>query len=321
MINNEVILSVIIPTYNHESYIAECIKGLLMQKINFQIEVIIGDDCSTDNNQNIIKDQISKNKDSLKTFHYIFHKENLSQPPNIPGKLNFLSCLEKAKGKYIHIYEGDDYWIDPYKLQKQVDFLEANPEYAVCFHDVNVFNQTKQVFEEDIITQKVPPTTTLIDLAKRNYIHTPSMIFRNYITPLPNWFVNTPVGDYPILCLAALTGKIYKLNEEMAVYRVHDAGAMSAIKKQNLSQKMVFNDGMYPFYSYMYKKSGIKTFQKKAISCINVNRNYALQEKQYALAKQYAKKALNHYFFQLTLPQLLGNILVLINPKLVKKIQ
>jgi hypothetical protein len=125
--------------------------------------------------------------------------------------------------------EGDDYWTDKYKLQKQVDFLEANSDYAICFHKVKL--QKGNELLDDYITRPPSESTTIADLAKENYIHTPSVMFRAGLL-LPEWFDKVLAGDYALHLLNALRGKIFCINQLMAVYRIHDGGMWSTKKEE-----------------------------------------------------------------------------------------
>ena len=122
---NKPLVSVCMITYNHEKYIAEAIQGVLMQKTDFEIEFIIANDASTDNTHTLIT-EFAIDKKNI-TINYINHSVNSGMMSN------FVSALQQCSGKYIALCEGDDYWTDPLKLQKQVDFMEANPEYAMIF--------------------------------------------------------------------------------------------------------------------------------------------------------------------------------------------
>ncbi|MCF6185625.1 MAG: glycosyltransferase, partial [Bacteroidales bacterium] len=115
-------VSILMLTYNHEKFIAQAIESVLMQKVSFNYELIIGDDCSQDNTQKIIREYQKKHPDIIKP---------VLRTKNIGANNNFVDIFKKATGKYIALLEGDDYWTDPNKLQKQVDFLEANPEYGI----------------------------------------------------------------------------------------------------------------------------------------------------------------------------------------------
>ena len=212
MKKNNLLVSIFCPTYNHSKYIEQCLNGIVMQKTNFQFEVIVQDDASTDDSQKIIKEFAEK-------YNFIvpvLHTENIYSKG---GDLNEY-FVKNAKGKYIAFCEGDDYWTDPYKLQKQVDFLEANPDYSICFHKVKLLENDKLI--DDYITKVPSETTAINDLAKGNYIHTPSVIFRNNLFKVyPESFYQSPVGDYFLHMLNAQYGKIRCINDCMAVYRVH----------------------------------------------------------------------------------------------------
>src|SRR5690606_34101688 len=125
------LISVCMITYNHEAYIKQAIEGILMQQTNFDVELIIADDCSTDRTETIIRELIENHSENFKIKYYR-HDINIGMMPN------FIFSLKKCTGKYIALCEGDDYWTDPLKLQKQVDFLEGNPEYGICFHNVRI---------------------------------------------------------------------------------------------------------------------------------------------------------------------------------------
>lgn len=207
---NAPMVSVCMITYNHEAYIKQAIESVLMQRCSFPIELVIGEDCSTDNTLMICK-EFAKNNPQIKLLPSIV---NLGMMPN------FVRTLSECRGKYIALCEGDDYWTDPYKLQKQVDFLEANEDFAICFHPVKIWQNGK--LKADFLTGNVNDTTTIIDLANGNYIHTPSVVFRNKLfDQFPPGFSQSPVGDYFLHMLNARHGKIKKLPEIMGVYRLH----------------------------------------------------------------------------------------------------
>ncbi len=227
-------------TYNHELFIKQAIKSVLMQKTNFKVELIIANDCSTDDTSNIIKSVINKNSFSVEV-NYINRDVNFGMMPN------FIDALKKCKGKYIALLDGDDYWTDPLKLQKQVDFMEANHEYGICFHNIKIYDQVNQKFLEDTITREVEETTDINELAKGNYIHTPSVMLRNDFS-IPEWFKRSPLGDWALYMLTIKDRKIKRLNDVMAVYRVHDTSIWSGLtqdirnKKTNISTRLIYNN-------------------------------------------------------------------------------
>jgi glycosyltransferase involved in cell wall biosynthesis len=222
----DVLVSVIVPTYNHEKYIEECLGGILKQKTNFNYEIIVGDDFSTDNNRAKIKSISDKYPDK---FKLLFHDRNLG-PAKCPGRYNSIECMNAASGKYLCWCEGDDYWTDENKLQIQTDFMEQNPDYNICFHQVSVVTENKNGTYELPADEIIPDTGTVKDLLQiGNYIHTASCFIRNSFTRnFPTWFYKMRAGDYAIYLLLSGDKKIKYLPRQMAVYRVHDAGAWGA---------------------------------------------------------------------------------------------
>lgn len=213
-------LSVAMITYGHSQYLEEAIESILMQQTSFDFELVISNDCSPDNTDKIIQEIIDSNPNGNKIKYYS-HKKNIGMMPN------FIFTLEKCKGKYIALCEGDDYWTDPLKLQKQVDFLETHKDFSICFHNVNIL--TGNEFVEENIRKGIPSVTTISNLATQNYIHTPSVVYRNGLIPeFPVYFSKTPIGDYFLHMLNAKYGKIKYIDEIMAVYRVHDTSYWSS---------------------------------------------------------------------------------------------
>ena len=151
------LVSVCCLVYNHAPFLRECFDGFVMQKTNFPMEILVHDDASTDGSQEIIKEYTAKYPNLFKP---IYQTENqYSKGRSISVTYQY----PRAKGKYIALCEGDDYWTDPYKLQKQVDFLEQNEKFSICFHDVKIYDQQKNELVDDFITEDVPSETTIYD--------------------------------------------------------------------------------------------------------------------------------------------------------------
>lgn len=210
-------LNICMITYNHENYIREAIEGVLMQMCDFNIELIISNDYSIDSTDSVIQD-ILQNHPKASMIKYINHKRNLGMMPN------FIQALEQCNGKYIALCEGDDYWTDPLKLQKQVDFLEGNPNYNICFHKVQLLKNGIIKDADDITIKRYDAIENfpvqLSDLLEQgNFIHTPSVVFRNQIINIPFEFEFSPVGDYFLYIILANQGFIKRLDDTMAVYR------------------------------------------------------------------------------------------------------
>lgn len=200
--------------YNQEQYIRQCLDGFVMQKTNFPFEIIVHDDASTDNTANIIREYAEKHPN----IHAILETEN--QYSKHDGSLARI-VNQAVQGKYVALCEGDDYWIDPYKLQKQVDFLENHQEYAMVYTSSKIYDQTKCKMENDLIgfsfkdfndllvRNRIPTLTTCI---RTNII----MEYTNDVKPEQhNWLM----GDYPMWLWIAYHYKIKFFPEATTVYR------------------------------------------------------------------------------------------------------
>lgn len=217
-------VSVCMITYNHENYIEKAIDAVLNQKTTFEIELIIANDNSPDSTDEIIKKIISEHPNGAKII-YLKNDTNIGMMPN------FIEALKSCNGKYIALCEGDDYWTSDLKLQKQVDFLESNNDFSICFHKVGIDKNGELI--EDYITNKVNQKTTIYDLAKGNYIHTCSVVYRNHLfDSFPEYFYVSPIGDYFLHLLNSQYGNIYYIDEKMANYRVHDTSYWSSKKQE-----------------------------------------------------------------------------------------
>jgi glycosyltransferase involved in cell wall biosynthesis len=215
-------VSVCIITYNQEAFINECIEGAVKQSTNFEFEIIIGDDCSSDMTSKICKNYALKYPEIIK---YNRRERNLGMIGN------WIATIKECTGEFIALCEGDDFWTDPYKLQKQVDFLEENPEYVLCFHPVKLLEPDGRIVS-DYITN-IPENYETIEAmaANGNYIHTPSVVFRNVIKTFPDQIKQSPIGDYFLYMLLGVYGNYGMLKDEMGVYR-YQTGVWSQHSKQ-----------------------------------------------------------------------------------------
>jgi glycosyltransferase involved in cell wall biosynthesis len=219
---NEIMVSVCCVTYNHVNYISQALDGFLMQKTSFPIEIIVHDDASTDGTTDIILEYQTKHPGIIKP---IIQKENQWSK----GRKITPIAMAQANGKYIALCEGDDYWTDHLKLQKQVDFLEANSEYSGSFHEtpqIGVVQAGSRVFgktEKDFFTVE----DTISTLSP---FHTSSFVFRKEFLPIPDWFCNVISGDMSIFSIVAKHGLLKSFHEEMSVYRHHNGGITKSEK-------------------------------------------------------------------------------------------
>jgi len=208
-----ILVSVAMPNYGQAEFISEAILGVLSQQVNFEIELIVADDCSPDHTEDVVQDIIRTHPNGH-WIKYIKHSKNKGAIPN------FIWTFSQAKGKYIAACEGDDYWIDPLKLQKQIDFLENNPDYSIVFHKVREINSSGIHTNTILDSPDKEETYDLQYLANGNFIHTPSVVFRKNFKEFPLWIKFSPIGDYPLHILNAQYGLIKYLPEQMAVYRI-----------------------------------------------------------------------------------------------------
>ena len=205
-------------TFNHAPYLRECFDGFLMQQTDFQFEVVVHDDASTDGTREVIEEYTAKYPD---IFVPMYQTENqYSQGVRgMMARFNFPRC----RGKYIALCEGDDYWTDPFKLQKQVDFLEGNPDFVLCFHNAVVLNERTK--KERLFIEKYNKLTyDGKDILFDWYIPTASMVCRNIEGSLPEYMKTAPHGDLGFQLYLLKFGKFRVLDEVMSVYRKSEHG-------------------------------------------------------------------------------------------------
>ena len=222
------LVSVCVASYNHQNYIETCLHSVLNQKTNFKFQIIIADDASTDNTQKLIKRVFS----NTCIDHQLILREN-----NLGCPYNGLETFQKAKSKYIAILDGDDYWTDPYKLQKQVDYLEANPNCSICTHWVKtkVLNN-KPIEENDVSGRNRPQIITSNDMfinrgketLRGIHFMTLSVVAKCECFKFNNKILEKiPTVDNAIWINALEYGYAYCFPEFMGVYRRHQGGIYS----------------------------------------------------------------------------------------------
>lgn len=231
MNEEQILVSINCITYNHREYIVQCLEGMLMQKTDFKFEILIHDDASIDGTDVVLREYAEKYGDIIRP---ILQTENqYSKGVDIWNTYQF----PRARGKYIAICEGDDYWTDPLKLQKQVDFMEKNGQYAFCCHRFSIFDQELKSWNADYIASIEPP--------KGDLVITKELFFRIWVTHPLTALIRKECYDRiaPALKKYRLqrdvhlfyhllqTGNGFLLNEDMGVYRVHQGGIASKKKE------------------------------------------------------------------------------------------
>ncbi|WP_421763178.1 glycosyltransferase family 2 protein [Ekhidna sp.] len=237
---NKPLLSVCIQTYNHERYVSQCLESVLNQKTDFDFEIIIGEDESTDGTRTICK--VFEEKYPKKINLFLRSRKDVIYVNGRPtGRFNMIANLQAARGKYIALVEGDDFWTDQNKLQKQIDLLESRPELSFCFHNVHTLDQsTQKIRRNTSLAYSIKKTTyDQPDIIAGTYVYnTLSLVFRNNIL-IPEWFKSLPYGDKPLVKLLGLQGSAYFFEEAMGVYRDHSHGTTKSKEWKELSKNHV----------------------------------------------------------------------------------
>lgn len=294
-----VLVSVNCITYNHEKYISDAIEGFLMQKTNFDIEILIGEDCSTDNTKKIIEKYIDMypNKITLITANM-----------NVGAKKNERRLLEGSKGKYIALCEGDDYWTDPLKLQKQANYMENNKQCTLCFHSADIVTATKRKTNKKIrpyYNNTVSPTEDII-IGGGGFCPTQSLMYlKESMDDQPDFFIKSPVGDYPLQMIVSSHGYAYYIDENMSSYRIAVKGSWTQTtstkeKRLQISEEILCMLGDFDKYTnYKYstavnkaklnKKYRILILQGKIKELKSQYKKYYTMLKPYEKMKLYAK--------------------------------
>ena len=216
-------VSVLIQTFNHARYIARALDSALDQRGVDSLEVLVGDDCSTDATRSVIDEYVERHPGRIKTF---YPEQNMGGA----GNTLFAELVTRSRGSYIAYLEGDDYWTSADKLRIQADHLDAERECAMCFHNVvNVYEDSESP-DEYYNSPEQSPHVGLEQLFGGNPIATCSTMFRREVLdPLPPWYFPHPWGDWPLYFMAAQRGRIDYLPDVLGVYRIHSDGMYSGL--------------------------------------------------------------------------------------------
>jgi len=215
-------LSVAMITYNHERFIAQAIESVLSQRVNFNYEIVIGEDCSTDGTRGVIADFARRHPEHIKT---------LLRTKNIGANCNFAETFAACRGEYVAYLEGDDYWTSVDKLQGQVDFLDAHPSCAISCTHARVLDE---IGGAPYGTLPAFPAGRyeLTDLLKTNFVMPCTMVLRRALVgTLPSWLLKMKIGDWPLCALLARYGSIDLADEITATYRIHTGGVWSSLAR------------------------------------------------------------------------------------------
>ena len=284
------VVSVCTITYNHEAFIAEAIESFLMQETDFPFELVIDEDCSTDGTADVIRKYAEKYPNIIKA--------NL-RDKNVGMMVNGTENLERAKGEYIVICEGDDYWTDNNKLQIQIDLMDKYPECNISIHRATVRNEDSRKilnmanYGDEI---KVISLKEIIE-SSGQFAPTSSYCIRNHIiTTLPDWFyAEAPIGDFFLEVYGAKNAGCLYIPNNMSVYRVFARGSWSENILRTFSKnELVFNQKMEEVLEKMkddFDEDIVKSIEIKQSHSILKQSEYYLHNKQYKLFRKKISKA------------------------------
>ncbi|MEY8673100.1 glycosyltransferase [Francisella philomiragia] len=259
--SNNVLLSICCITYNHEKFIAEALDSFLIQETNFAYEIVIGEDCSSDNTLEIINQYKQKYSNIIKL---------VTDEYNVGVSENLKRTLAKCRGNYIAYCEGDDYWTDPHKLQKQVDFLENNFEYVICYTGVKAISENGSSIDDYVGGAECDLAS--IEMLRGAPINTLTTVFRNVIKEFPPEFNFTMIADMFIWSLLSEYGQgKYLDGVSPSVHRRHGGGVHSLVgeKHRSLMNLTLFSSLLKYHYSKGCSDDLKNYFLSKIDSCLN----------------------------------------------------
>lgn len=274
IIMNRPVVSVFILTYNQEQFIAQTLDSILMQKTNFNYQLVIGEDCSTDTTRTICEQYVNQYPQKIKLLP--------SLEKNIGLIANYMRTIAACDGKYIAICDGDDYWIDAYKLQKQVDFLNKNPDYSIVYTSVKRLFTDGKMVDYNYNLNKMQ--LDFDDLIFDNFIHSVTALFRNIQSnenTVPKWINNFPFGDWQTYLWVLKNGsKIHFMEDITAVYRMNIGVSSTYMKKNSVFVKVLIDILEYvrEDKNFSHKKdivvSSLHNKQKDLMTCYNREKDY-----------------------------------------------
>ncbi|MCX6171917.1 MAG: glycosyltransferase [Flavobacterium sp.] len=251
-------VSVCITAYNIDKYLVECVESILIQETNFNYEIVVGEDFSSDNTIEILKSYESRFPN---IFRIIYNEKNIGMMPN------FIKTIEASNGKYVALMDGDDVWLDKYKLQKQIDFLEENQDYSLCFHD-SVISDSKlnpivnyshrypsryHTYKDGFLIENIVSWRGILGA-------TSSIVFVKKFKRFPDWVKDLYGLEPMIYHLLIEYGKYHYLPETMSAYRVHNNSTDMSFTKISKAQRDIKDHYIYcryyrpKFINYYYRK-------------------------------------------------------------------
>lgn len=294
------IVSVIMITYNQQQFIEDAVRSVLKQKTQYNYELIIADDASTDKTGEIVEELMLANPNKIK---YLRREQNMGL------QNNFLDAYKKARGKYVAICEGDDFWCSRHKIERQVNFMETHPDYTVCFH--RVINFYIDDNSKSLSNPKQKKSITLEDLSKSNVITNLSVMYRKLNNEkLPDWLTCIKLFDYGMHSIHSSYGKIGFIKYPMAVYRRHSGGIWSGNLNNSLKLAMDVREKLVGHFYDIRKEAALNyfmTFKDNAVRLAKLQLENG-QTNDYEETIERLKKLNSQYFNTLNVEEIENDI-------------
>lgn len=277
-------------TYNHERYIAQAIESVIAQKTSFKYELFIGEDCSTDATRAVCQNYVDKYPDIIKLIPT--EKNSILQ-----NCLNVFEACYKSGAQYVAMLEGDDFWVDEYKLQRQVDFLDAHPDYTITCTDIIVVDSNNNELPgEKYKPQFSKDEFTIEDMimSSMNIIFTPTIVYRNVLPiEMPEFYKTAKIGDMAIQLLLGDKGKAKFLPQKSSAYRDHSGGITKsgAHQKHEVLLKALYEKADV-YFNYKYHK----LFKKRFLQIAKRDLIYGSKQLKGLERQKHIIKKLKEYF-------------------------
>ncbi len=233
--NKELLVSVWVITYNHNDYIGKCLDNILCQKTNFRFEICLGEDDSDDGTREVCRKYAAEYPETIRLF------ERDREDPSREGcagawQFNYIETLRACRGKYIALCDGDDFWANDSKLQKQIDYLDEHPDLSGCYHKVGQVNENDQIICPDMGYPPIRKEQYSLDYLLRYgaFSSVLSVVFRNRADIAPEWFRKALVGDILLHSGNLIHGDYGFIDEVMGYYRIHSQGLASGSPRREI---------------------------------------------------------------------------------------
>ena len=270
----EPMVSVKVSTYQHVDFIEDCLEGILMQETDFPVEILIGEDESDDGTREICKEYAEQYPEQIRLFLHR-RENNIAIHGRPTPKFQATYTRFMCRGKYVAMCEGDDYWRDPKKLQKQVEVLEANPEHVLSHHSAQIVSVSEGCARGEVPKSEVRRGMSGEELMRNPFLSTVTVMFKNVLKGYPEELIDVMNGDrFLFSILGQYGGAIYQGGIKSAVYRRHESGMWTSLTwLKNKKARVETSKKLYKYYEKVEKKEASNHHKKR---CYNFKEDLCL---------------------------------------------